>query len=134
MCLTTPKLRRQVFKQKKENGFVVAWKVFRYDRNLKFQFMSTYQTLEIRKWLNEKNFRESSDLYLIGFGFSKYSHYKTGFHCYLTYKDALNNCEHKHDQIVKKVYVKRIVQRGWQDACKVLVAKDMFICRRCKCV
>jgi hypothetical protein len=138
MCLSRAKNKGEHISIKREDDSYVGWKVFiKRNRALNFVIMPGITNIPVKTWIHEKDYRSFSfKKDTICFGrppsFPEQKRiYPMGFHIYVTLASANKSKRSMHGNcIVKKVYFKQIVQRGYQDETPVIVAKQIFICGR----
>lgn len=112
--------RKPEFKIPRDEKGYYAWKCFRSIRqNFVYPlFFGTKQPVD--KWIHEKDYRcmEGKDRILSPRGV-----YEAGFHLYL--RKNLSS-----ETICRKVYLKGVVAKGYQDGRECVVCKKIFIPRQ----
>lgn len=139
MCLHGPAKRSELkeFKIIREGNHQVGWKVFKQKKSYP-SFKPRFYPLHFDngykipkdKWIKEKHFRRFKKMKNLPLGNTN-GNYPLGFHIFLTEKDAIRYKgydwqEWDNKEIVRKVYFRKIVAHGYQDA-KIIVAKEMFV-------
>lgn len=119
-------LRR--FKPERENKYNIGWKVFKsYDSELHPIYKGYNNIFPINQWINEKDFRPGYYYYKNNDYIDGPNTYRTGFHIYLDKKNAIKKLESGCGEVIKKVYFKNVVAKGYEYKSKIVVAKEMMI-------
>lgn len=102
----------------------VGYKVFFKSNTGKLsgEFKALHKSREVNTWLNSSNFSKTVSLRLECDPSLKYPN---GFHIYLLRNNAGENIFRDH--IIKRVRFRKVVAKGFQYGCKVVVAKEIFI-------
>lgn len=130
MCLDRPasKLEQKedfhTYKDKKRHK--VAYKIMR--RELKNAFQNNDIPLPLSRWTNEKKYRCILNLDSLRYNNLPKS-YKTGFHLFVDKRGAQRFADRHlvRDYIVKQVYFRKVVARGYQERQAVIVCKEICV-------
>jgi hypothetical protein len=138
MCLEkVDPIVKELVRKEKEN--FIGYKIFRLAPKKKLRFRWIYHLVQVSKWLNEKNYRYDKISFL-----QKKSHdeiraddgtkYRTGFHFYLKFYDALQSPEYKNVPHcifeIRKIYFRKPITFGFQHSFPVGVSDEIYIHRR----
>lgn len=145
MCLNSILTRKEflketkIIKHKKNKQLCVGWKIIKI-KNGKIkpsQFSSVGKYFELGKWINEKDLRpnyvssEKEKTIQISQQDKKY---RIGFHILITdyeaktYAHSVNLID--KDYKIVKVYYKKAIAYGIQNACHTVISKEIYIPRQ----
>ena len=122
MCLrrlVPTKTRKKEFKVPKDEKGLYAWKCFTFITKEHASPLWHGYRQQVGKWIKEEDYRENKRQSRISNSWGE-NHYATGFHLYL--KRNLNE-----GRVCKKVRVRKIVAKGYQDGRECIVCKEIFI-------
>lgn len=107
-----------------------AWKVF-YSCNqygARSEYMTVNPLIPLGKWVNERDYRGCDETIETLPCDSQDWCYQKGFHCFLDVDEA--RAETDSNCIMKKVFFRNPVATGTQWNCRMVVAKEIYICKR----
>lgn len=128
MCLDfSDRLKNSI---KKEHGEYVGWKIYRipqsFYKNKKLKPQYNGKDQKVGEWLYERRHIYDKITH-IRFGNQK-GMYHLGFHIYL-YKENAESYSRSGDECVRKVYFRKMLETGWQNNRRVIVARYLKILR-----
>lgn len=133
MCLTraaTETQKRNRFRVQTDlKGRRIGFKVITERGRLPFQGMKG--KLPRSRWINEKKYRDNSDVKSLPFMETKEGQsgqYPTGFHIFVNGTEAVSyvkNSGRQQQLVVETVYFRKVVARGYQNGRRVIVCKEI---------
>jgi len=133
MCLrnlaSKKDIKKKLFDFRKENNHNVGYKIFDRDHkgHLHFCLQGKYSSLPIGKWIKEEDWRHIDDKNKKTVGFRDDHMYPIGFHPCLNQKEAIESHNLNAGEVIRKIYFRKVVARGWDRKGATVVSKEIYI-------